>query len=245
VLAQASSQVFLALADAVIMHHVMSASELLSVAMSTLGDLPVTLRTESRLVSTQMEITDVIDGRLIAKCDEAGFGVGAELRVSTTSNRRAAYRLAVIVESREGDRLKLLIHSIDQSAGRRAVERSPLDELILISGDEEFDAVVTNISQVGLHLISPREIRVGDEIRGILNLAGRVFPIAADVRHVTSGHDGFHTGVSFRALRAAERELFIDWTSEKLSGRRLEERAALPQSPRTEDIRLRLRRWAA
>jgi hypothetical protein len=228
-----------------IVHHVMSASELLSVAMSTLGDLPVTLRAESRLVSTQMEITDVIDGRLIAKCDEAGIGVGVELRVSTTSNRRAAYRLGVIVESRESDRLKLLIQSIDQPASRRAAERSPLDELILICGNQEFDAVVTNISQDGLHLISPIELPLGHEIRGILNLAGRVLPIAADVRHVTSGLDGFHTGVSFRALRAAERELFIDWTSERLSGRRLEERAAPPQPPSTEDIRVRLRRWAA
>ncbi len=226
-------------------HHVMSASELLSVAMSTLGDLPATLRVESRLVSGQLEITDVIDGRLIANCDEDGIGVGTELQVSTTSNRRAAYRLGVIVEGRDNDRLKLLIHSIDQPASRRAVERAPLEELILIFGDEEFDAVVTNISQDGLHLVSPSELPLGGEIRGILNLGGRVLPIAADVRHVTSHLDGFHVGVSFRTLRAAERELFSDWTSQKVSGRRLEERAAPPQSPSTEDIRIRLRRWAA
>lgn len=223
----------------------MSDHELLSVAMSTLGDLPVSLRAENRLVSTEMEIVDVVDGRLIAKCEEAGVGVGAELQVSTTSNRRAAYRLGVKVESRESDRLKLRILTVDQPIGRRTTERASLDELILICGDEEYDAVVTNISQDGLHLISPKDLPLGGELRGILNLAGRVIPVAADVRHVTSKPDGFHTGVSFRALRPAERELFIDWTSQTLSGRRLDERVAPPQLPTTDDIRTRLRRWAA
>jgi hypothetical protein len=155
-----------------------------------------------------------------------------------------------IVVSEVGDEhLHLGVRFVSRVEGRRRTGRVAVDELFLIYGALEADGSVTDVSEHGMRFECPVAMVDGSEVRGMLNIDGRVFPVAAEVRHCTHADDGYEIGVAFRHLHDHERELLAGLASDDQLGRRQGEAAdvdtAEPAPATPDDIRARLRRWAA
>jgi hypothetical protein len=170
--------------------------------------------------------------------------VGAVLCIRTTSDRRAAHDIECVVSHARGDRVKLDVRSVALVSGRRAGKRAPTNDLFLIYGQLEVDAQVINISQGGMRFVCPLDMQVGAEVRGMLNIQHHVFPVAAEVRHTTKRSAKHEIGVTFRNLRQDERDLLAHLADTHETGRRDTETGDTAPL-RAEDIRERLRRWAA
>jgi hypothetical protein len=212
-------------------------------ALSALGELPLDVTATSALRGFRLHIVDLADGMLAAECIDKRPAVGTELVIRTTSDRRAAYDIECVVSHGRSRRLKLDVRSLSRLPGRRRGTRAAIHELFLIYGDSELDGDVTNISQDGMRFRCTRSMDVGSEVRGMLNIHGRVFPVAAEVRHTTKRAGRYEVGVRFRHLRPEEHALFAQLTAaEELGRRQSEGTATLPQA---QDIRDRLRRWTA
>ena len=78
--------------------------------------------------------------------------------------------------------------------------------------------------------ICPMPMVDGSEVRGMLNIEGRVFPVAAEVRHCNQCADGYEIGVVFRHLHAEERELLAGLAGTGERGRRGEELTGPPDT---------------
>jgi hypothetical protein len=213
-------------------------------ALSALGEMPVDVTAASALASYQLRVVDVTGGNLVADCANDPPYKGAELLIRTSSDRRAAYDIDCIVCNARRWRVKLAVRSVARVSGRRHGNRSAIHELFLIYGEIEADGDVLDISKDGMRFICAVPMQVGSEVRGMLNVEGRVFPIAAEVRHATKRLHSYEVGVAFRHLRDEERDLFAKLTSDDETGRRDTDASTAPQ-PAAEDIRDRLRRWAA
>jgi hypothetical protein len=213
-------------------------------ALSALGDVPVDVAATSVLASYRLRVVDVSDGDLIADCADERPHKGAELLIRTSSDRRAAYDIDCIVSNARGRRVKLAVRSVTRVPGRRHGNRASIHELFLIYGEVEADGEVIDVSKDGMRFICPVPMQIGGEVRGMLNIEGRVFPIAAEVRHATKRSNSYEVGVVFRHLRDEERDLFTQLTSDDEIGRRDSDAPTAPQ-PAGQDIRDRLRRWAA
>jgi hypothetical protein len=213
-------------------------------ALSALGEVPVDVVAASALASYRLRVIDVTGGDLVADCADERPQTGAELLIRTSSDRRAAYDIDCIVCHARGRRVKLAIRSVARVPGRRHGKRASIHELFLIYGDIEADGDVIDVSQDGMRFICAFPMQVGGEVRGMLNIDGRVFPIAAEVRHTTKRSHSYEIGVAFRHLRDEERDLFTKLTVDDETGRRDTDASTAPQ-PAVQDIRDRLRRWAA
>jgi hypothetical protein len=206
--------------------------------------VPVDVAATSALASYRLRVVDVSDGDLIADCADERPHTGAELLIRTSSDRRAAYDIDCIVSNARGRRVKLAVRSVTRVPGRRHGNRASIHELFLIYGEVEADGEVIDVSKDGMRFICPVPMQIGGEVRGMLNIEGRVFPIAAEVRHATKRSNSYEVGVVFRHLRDEERDLFTQLTSDDEIGRR-DSDASTALQPAGQDIRDRLRRWAA
>jgi hypothetical protein len=214
-------------------------------AVSALGELPAEVHATSPLGAYQLCVVDVSAGKLAAQCSgEQRPGVGAVLCIRTASERRAAHDIECVISHARGDRVKLEVRSVTLVATRRASRRAPTNELFLVYGQIEVDAEVINISKEGMRFVCPIDMEVGAEVRGMLNIQNHVFPIAAEVRHTTKRPAKREIGVTFRNLRQDERDLLARLTDTHDTGRRSTETGTTASLP-AEDIRERLRRWAA
>jgi hypothetical protein len=213
-------------------------------ALSALGEVPVDVVAASALASYRLRVIDVTGGDLVADCADERPQTGAELLIRTISDRRAAYDIDCIVRNARGRRVKLAVRSVARVPGRRHGNRASIHELFLIYGEIEAVGEVIDVSQDGMRFICAFPMQVGGEVRGMLNIDGRVFPIAAEVRHATKRSHTYEVGVAFRHLRDEERDLFTQLTSDDETGRRDTDASSAPQ-PAAQDIRDRLRRWAA
>jgi hypothetical protein len=213
-------------------------------ALSALGEVPVDVVAASALASYRLRVVDVTGGDLVADCADERPHTGTELRIRTSSDRRAAYEIDCIVRNARGRRVKLAIRSVARVPGRRHGNRASIHELFLIYGEIEADAEVIDVSKDGMRFICAVPMQVGGEVRGMLNIEGRVFPIAAEVRHANKRSNSYEVGVAFRHLRDEERDLFTQLTSDDETGRRDTDASTVPR-PAAQNIRDRLRRWAA
>jgi hypothetical protein len=213
-------------------------------ALSALGEVPVDVAAASALANYRLRVVDVTGGDLVAECADDPPRKGAELLIRTSSDRRAAYDIDCIVCNARGRKVKLAVRSVARVHGRRHGNRASIHELFLIYGDIEADGEVIDVSKDGMRFICAVPMQVGGEVRGMLNIEGRVFPIAAEVRHATKRLHSYEVGVAFRHLRDEERDLFAELTSDDETGRRDTDASTAPQ-PAAQDIRDRLRRWAA
>jgi hypothetical protein len=223
---------------------------LLAEARAALGQLPVEVTAASAVHEYQLRIEVSLGGTLVAYCAGPEVpGQGAELVVRTTVDRRAHSDLGVYVSEVADDHLHLGVRFVSRVAGRRRSNRVAVDELFLIYGAQEADGTVTDISEQGMRFVCPVAMVDGSEIRGMLNVEGRVFPVAAEVRHCSHGGEGYEIGVIFRHLHDHERELLAGLAANDELGRRQGETVDTdPTSPAPatpDDIRARLRRWAA
>ena len=223
---------------------------LLAEALASLGPLPAELTAVSAMHEYPLRLEASLGGTLLATCiGPEQPGRGAELVVQTRHDRRVHSDVGIVVSEVGDEHLHLGVRYVSRVEGRRRAGRVAVDELFLIYGAQEADGSVTDISEHGMRFECPVAMVDGSEVRGMLNIDGRVFPVAAEVRHCTHAEDGYEIGVAFRHLHDHERELLAGLAADDQLGRRQGEAAdvdtAEPAPATPDDIRARLRRWAA
>ena len=218
---------------------------LLAEAISALGSLPTDVTARGADAAYQLRILDVRDGALVAESadDKQPPRTHSTMTLTASDGRRHAASVDCVVRSTRQRRLKLDVAFVSLHDGRRAAPRTALNELFLVYDTTELDATVNDVSVGGMRFLCPILMRPDNEVRGMLNVAGRVFPVAALVRHCAEQGHEYAVGVEFRFLRAEEVELLAS-LSQTGEGRRGRE-GAPPDPPSHDDIRDRLRRWAA
>jgi hypothetical protein len=218
---------------------------LVSEAISALGGLPADVTARGAEAAYQLRIFDVRDGALVAEAADRHPHSHSTLTLRAADGRRRAGSIECVVRPTRRGRLLLDVAFVSLNSSRRAAPRAASDELFLLYGTTEIDATVTDVSVGGMRFLCPVAMEPEREVHGMLNLAGRVFPVAAVVRHC-AGHGGeYAVGVEFRFLRPEEREALASLSETGGEGRREGEGPALETAPTADDIRDRLRRWAA
>jgi PilZ domain-containing protein len=218
-------------------------SFILSQALAALGDLPANVTAGSRLGTYELQITGTAAGRFTARSiSQRPPVVKTELSIRAVSGQRLRHTIDCVVFEQVEDVVELEVRSIHKLRGRRSADRSPIKELFLIYSQTEIDAEVQDVSQDGMRFHSPVKMAIGSQLRGMLNVAGQVIPVAAEVRHSTKHTHGFIVGVRFRHLRDEEHALLATVTEGNNLGRRDDDH---PSIPPLDDVRERLRRWAA
>ena len=214
-------------------------------AAALFGGLPVDVKAASRLATYDLRIVGSHEGRLQVDCLSGERPrVGAELTIQVVSGQRGTHTIESVVVANRRGRLTLEVRAVSPTVGRRRVPRAAINELFLMYGTIEVDGDVTNISVDGMRFICPLEMEIGSEVHGMLNVRGHVFPIAAVVCHMAERFGQFEIGVQFRTLRPSEIETLATLTDSPDMGRRDSQDGPNFPAPR-DDIRERLRRWAA
>jgi PilZ domain len=217
---------------------------LLAEAISALGDLPADVDARGAEADYQLRILDLRDGALIAEVRGDGQPlIHSTLTMKAADGRRHAATVECVVRSTTRGKLALDVAFVSLHNGRRSSPRAAVHELFLLYGATEVDATVTDVSVGGMRFLCPIAMLPDAEVRGMLNISGRVFPVAALVRHCAERGSEHEVGVEFRFLRAEETDL-LGSLADSFDGRRSGE-GDPPQAPTEDDIRERLRRWAA
>jgi hypothetical protein len=215
--------------------------------LAALGGLPaeVQARTASG-AAYSLTVRDVVGGELVGSwVGDVPLQPRTELTFTVRSGHRNSHSIECFVRDCEQDRIRLVLRSVSRVRGRRRSARSATDALFLVYDRIEIDAEVTSISTGGMRINSPIQFTAGNEVRGMLNLAGQVFPLAAEVRYCKQHADRFEVGLEFRMLRADELAILESIVQREAEGRRAGEGVAAEAAPSQRDIRERLRRWAA
>jgi PilZ domain len=193
----------------------------------------------------RLRLVDVRAGGLVAQSNGQLPSPHSTLTLTAHSDRRTVGAVQCVVRRVSRGRATLDVAAVSVHETRRQTPRTPANELFLIYGEREVDAEVTDVSVGGMRFLCSLAMEPGTEVRGMLNVGRRVFPVAALVHHCTRHGEGHTVGVEFRFLREDERFLLAELAAGSGEGRRTGDMAVSQNTPSPDDIRERLRRWAA
>jgi hypothetical protein len=214
--------------------------------MSALGDLPAAVTARGVEAEYRLRILDLRDGALVAEAsDDHKPRIHSTLTLTANVGRRRAGSVECVVRSARSGRLKLDVAFVSLHDGRRKAPRATRNDLFLLYDATELDATVTDVSIGGMRFLCPAPLTPDTAVLGMLNISGRVFPVAAVVRHCVDHGGEYAIGVEFGFVRDEEAELLAALIDTSGDGRREGESATLASPITDDDIRDRLRRWAA
>jgi hypothetical protein len=118
--------------------------------------------------------------------------VGDHVELHVTRDR-AVFNLQAEITGYGADGQRFLsLTELRRRAQRRAEPRTPTDEMVIVSLDQDIDGLLVDLSAAGCAFQLDRPLAIDSSIRLVVNFHGKVFPTRAIVRNSSRMADGVY-----------------------------------------------------